>query len=89
MSPLAWAVIVGVTVVIELFLAWRIVTAFGRGTVMIDPLFWVADWLGFEFTVSRARSPIFYWAGVLFLMACFAIVLALFVTIAVINMKGQ
>lgn len=88
MSPIAWTVVIAIALVVEGYLGWRIATAFARGVVIVDPLFWVADWIGLEFAISRARHPVFYWLGVLVLAVFFAIVLALFVTVVVINLKG-
>jgi hypothetical protein len=87
MSPLAWCVVIGIMLGIELYLAWRVATALSRGSVVIDPLFWVADWLGLEFVINRAANPLLYWLGILFLMLLFVVVLALFMTVSVINLR--
>ena len=50
---------------------------------------WTIGWFGFDFTVSRARYPTLFWLGVLILAVTFAVVLALFTTIVVINLKGS
>jgi len=89
MSPIAWAVVTAIALAIELFLGWRIATAFTRGVVIVDPLFWLPDWIGWDFMISRERHPILYWLGVLLLVVVFIIVLALFVTVCVINLKGS
>ncbi|HVH82137.1 MAG TPA: hypothetical protein VM782_22255 [Stellaceae bacterium] len=88
MSPLAWVVVTAIMLGIEMFLGWRIVTAFTREVAVVDPLFWLPDWIGFDFAISRARHPVFYWLGVLLLIVLFAIVLALFAAIAAINLKA-
>ena len=82
-----WLVGIGITLLIELFLVWRIARALSRGAIKIDPLFWLADTWGFDFTVSRATSPILYWLGVLAVMASAIAVLAIFVVAAVINLR--
>ncbi|HVH79357.1 MAG TPA: hypothetical protein VM782_08200 [Stellaceae bacterium] len=88
MSPLAWVVVTAIMLGIEMFLGWRIVTAFARGVAVIDPLFWLPDGIGLDFAISHARHPVFYWLGVLLLVVLFAIVLALFTAIAAINLKA-
>lgn len=70
MTPAGWAIAIGLTVAIEAFLVWRLLRALDRGVIKIDPLFWIADTLGLDFTVSRATNPILYWGGVLSLVIC-------------------
>jgi hypothetical protein len=83
-----WLIGIGVTVLIELFLVWRIFRALSTGRIKIDPLFWVADTLGFDFTVSRATNPILYWLGTFAVMAFAVAVLAVFVVVAALNLRG-
>jgi hypothetical protein len=82
-----WLIGIGIVLLIELFLVWRIARALGRGTIKIDPLFWLADTFGFDFTVNRASNPVMYWLGVLAVMAFGVLVLAVFVVVAVINLR--
>jgi hypothetical protein len=82
-----WLLGIGVTLVVELFLIWRIARALNRGTIKIDPLFWLADTMGFDFTVSRATHPIMYWLGVLSVMLFAIAVLAIFVFAAAMNLR--
>ena len=82
-----WLVGIGITLVIELFLGWRIARALGTGRIKIDPLFWMADTLGFDFTVSRATNPILYWLGTLAVMGFAVAVLIVFVVVAAINLR--
>jgi hypothetical protein len=82
-----WLIGIGITVLIELFLVWRIARALSRGTIKIDPLFWVADTLGFDFTANRATNPVMYWFGVFATMAFAVLVLAVFVVVAAINLR--
>jgi hypothetical protein len=89
MSPLGWVVVIASVLVLEGFLTYRIATAFRRGIVQVDPAFWLADWLGFEFDISRERHPISYWLGVLFLMIVFGVVAALFAAIVVAALRGS
>jgi|HubBroStandDraft_1064217.scaffolds.fasta_scaffold1493002_2 hypothetical protein len=84
----AWLTGIAVTLVIELLLVWRISRALSTGTIKIDPLFWLADTFGFDFTVSRATNPIMYWLGTLAVMGLAFVVLAVFVLVAAINIRG-
>ena len=84
---MAWLVGIGITLVIELFLAWRISLALARGTIKVDPLFWLADTFGFDFTVSRATNPFMYWAGTLFLGLIAVVVLVIFAAVAINNLR--
>jgi hypothetical protein len=43
---------------------WRVLRALNRGVIKIDPLFWLADTWGSEFTVIRAWNPFWYWFGI-------------------------
>ncbi len=89
MSPLAWCVVIGIMLGIELYLAWRVATALSRGSVVIDPLIWLPAAIGFDFEISRARYPVWFWLGVLTLVIFFAVVLAFFVTVAAINVHAS
>jgi hypothetical protein len=83
-----WLIGIGITVLIELFLVWRISRALSTGRIKIDPLFWVADTFGFDFTVSRATSPILYWLGTFAVMVFAVAVLIVFVVVAALNLRG-
>ena len=83
-----WLIGIGITLLIELFLVWRIARALSTGRIKIDPLFWIADTFGFDFTVSRATNPILYWLGTFAVMAFAVAVLAMFVVAAIINLRG-
>ena len=85
MTPAGWAIAIGLTVAIEAFLVWRLLRALDRGVIKIDPLFWIADTFGLDFTVSRATNPIMYWGGLLSLMLFGLGVLAIFIVIVVVN----
>jgi Mg2+ and Co2+ transporter CorA len=61
--------------------------ALSGGTIKIDPLFWLADTFGFDFTVSRATSPILYWGGTLFLVLIAVAVLVIFAVVAASNLR--
>ncbi len=64
MSGTARAIAAVVTVLAEAIVIWRVLRALNRGVIKIDPLFWLADTWGFEFTVMRARNPFWYWFGI-------------------------
>ena len=85
MTAAGWAIAVGLTFVIEAFLVWRFLRALDRGVIKIDPLFWIADTFGLDFTVSRATNPIMYWGGVVSLVGFGFIVLAIFIVIVAVN----
>lgn len=87
MSAVGWLLAIGLTVAIEAFLVWRLSRALSRGSIRIDPLFWLADTLGLDFTASRATNPIMYWGGVLSLVLFGIAVLALFIVVAVVNLR--
>jgi len=83
-----WLFGIGITLIVELFLLWRIALALNRGIIKIDPLFWLADTFGFDFTVSRSGNPVMYWLGVLSVFAFAIVVLAIFAFAAVMNLRG-
>jgi hypothetical protein len=85
MTGAGWAIAIGLTIFIEAFLVWRLSRVLDRGTIKIDPLFWVADTLGLDFTVSRSINPFLYWGGVLCLMLFGILVLVIFVLIVLVN----
>jgi hypothetical protein len=85
MTPAGWAIAIGLTVAIEALLVWRLLRALDRGVIKIDPLFWIADAFGLDFTVSRATNPIMYWGGVLSLVIFGLVVSAIFILIVVVN----
>jgi hypothetical protein len=85
MSPAGWAIAIGLTVLIEGVLVWRFLRALDRGVIKIDPLFWIADTFGLDFTVSRDANPILYWGGVLSLVLFGIAVLTIFIAIVVAN----
>jgi hypothetical protein len=85
MTGAGWAIAIGLTIFIEAFLVWRLSRVLDRGTIKIDPLFWLADVFGFDFTVYRATNPVMYWGGVLAMMFFGIMVLVIFATIVVGN----
>lgn len=84
---MGWLVGIGITLVIELLLMWRISRALSTGAIKVDPLFWLADTFGFDFTVSRSTNPILYWLGTLFLVLIAVAVLAIFAAVAFNNLR--
>jgi hypothetical protein len=64
MSGTARAIAAVVTVLAEAIVIWRVLRALNRGVIKIDPLLWLTDMLGSEFTVIRARNPLWYWFGI-------------------------
>jgi hypothetical protein len=80
-----WAIAIGLTLAVELFVSWRIMRALNRGSLKVDPLFWLADTLGWDFIADRETNPIVYWGGLLFLVLVDIVVLAVFAAIVVAN----
>ncbi|MBV9862407.1 MAG: hypothetical protein JO267_09700 [Alphaproteobacteria bacterium] len=64
MSGVGRAIGLGVIMLIEAFVIWRVGRALNRGMIKIDPLFWLTDIFGGEFTAARARHPFWYWFGI-------------------------
>ena len=79
------AILIGLTILIEAFLVWRLLRALHRGVIKIDPLFWIADTLELDFTVSRAINPIVCWGGMVSLVLSGIVVLAIFIVIVAVN----
>ena len=65
MSGTGLAIAIGLIILIEVIAIWRIARALSRGVIKIDPLFWLTDTWGFEFTLTRAQNPFWYWVSIL------------------------
>jgi len=78
-------VAIGITLLIEIFMVWKINRALSRGTIRFDPFMILTSTLGFDLTASRATSPILYWIGVLLAIGFAVVVLAIFILIAVLS----
>jgi hypothetical protein len=69
----------GVLILIEAFVISRLARALNRGVIKIDPLFWLSDTFGFEFSVARATNPFWYWLGIVTTLFVGLMVLAILV----------
>lgn len=85
MSGTGRAIGIGLTILAEAFVIWRVMRALNRGVIKIDPLFWLTDTFGLEFTVMRARNPFWYWFGIVMTVIVGLVVLVIFVAIVTYN----
>lgn len=60
-----WIVASAATLVVELFLLWKIVTILARGWINVDLKFWTTWYGGMGVTAERGNDPILYWTGTL------------------------
>lgn len=63
LQSIGWGVGSAATLVVELFLVWKIVTILARGTINVDLKFWTTWYGGMGVTAEREAEPILYWTG--------------------------
>jgi hypothetical protein len=71
----------GICLIVELILLWRIAVILVSGAVNMDLLFWTTWRGGLDVTAERAEEPILYWTATFGLLVAAIVVAGVFAAI--------
>lgn len=71
----------GICLIVELILLWRIAVILLSGAFTIDLMFWTTWRSGLDITAERSQEPILYWAAMFSLLVLAFVAAGIFAAI--------